>query len=79
MTVSFYIEPCAPEGLIKLVTGSDIYEGRVEICATGGAWSTVCDDFWGSADAKVVCRQLGYATDGKNKTVQVILKAFLLR
>ena len=30
-----------------------------------GVWSTVCDDFWNEAEARIVCQQLGYPSDGE--------------
>ena len=48
---------CA-DGDIRLVGGSSVNEGNVQICYSN-AWGSVCDDSWGSSDARVVCRQLG--------------------
>ena len=55
---------CCNDGDIRLVNGSVTREGRVEICYNN-QWGTVCDDFFGSPEAKVICRQLGYSTVGE--------------
>lgn len=48
----------AGDGSIRLVSGPDTCQGRVEIFYRGN-WGTICDDDWGLSDASVVCKQLG--------------------
>ena len=50
-------------GDVRLVGGSNQYEGRVEVCIND-QWGTVCDDSWGTPDATIVCQQLGFAFTG---------------
>ena len=51
---------CA-SGSVRIAGGSRNTDGRVEVCING-IWGTVSSVNWGSSEARVVCRQLGYIT-----------------
>ena len=61
---------------MRLVGGNNTREGRVEVCF-GETWATICDAFWSTADANVVCQQLGYSSNGRNVTVFMYEYKFL--
>ena len=44
-------------------------EGRVEICFNE-TWGSICDNFWSSNDANVVCNQLGFSRFGMNEGIE---------
>ncbi|XP_074423582.1 scavenger receptor cysteine-rich domain-containing protein DMBT1-like isoform X1 [Larus michahellis] len=54
---------CSASGMsvaaeLRLANGSTRCEGRVEV-THNGTWAALCDEGWGLAEARVVCRQLG--------------------
>ena len=52
------------EGDVRLINGRNSYQGRVEVCLNN-TWGTVCQTGWGVAEARVVCRQIGFHTLGE--------------
>ena len=46
-------------GDVRLINGTTLSEGRVEICYDG-VWGSVCDSGWSYWDAAIVCLQLNF-------------------
>ena len=44
---------------LRVVDGSNVREGRVEVCFNR-AWGTICNDNYGVADAQVLCLELKF-------------------
>ena len=42
------------------------FKGLVEVCQDG-KWKTVCNQGWDDREARVVCRQLGFAEDTRGE------------
>ena len=49
---------------VRLTGGDVVNEGRLELCLHQ-SWGTVSDSTWYKEEVQVVCRQLGYSTEGK--------------
>ena len=53
------------ENAIQLLEVQNKFKGLVEVCKEG-KWKTVCNQKWGDKEARVVCRQLGFAEDTRD-------------
>ena len=56
------------DGDVRLQNGTLSINGRVEVCRYG-SWGSICADKWDNNDARVVCRQLGYISEGDRPCV----------
>ena len=50
--------------------GNNEGEGTIEIC-NNHIWGLISDAGWNDSDAQVVCRQLGYQTQGELITIEL--------
>ena len=57
-----YVASCE-DGQIRLVEGQTEQSGRIEVCFNK-RWGTVADGLWDYREARVVCRELGFAESG---------------
>ena len=53
-------------GNARLVGGTEVYEGRVEVCINNN-WGSVCRYSWSNNENKVLCKQLGHQELGEGK------------
>ncbi len=61
LVISFYISESDFEYPVKLFGGQKASEGTVEVYSNSQhKWGMVCDFGWGTAEANVVCRMLGF-------------------
>ena len=59
-------EVCDTEGDIRLVNGSNKFEGRVEYC-NDSEWKSVCNNGFFNEEIIVACRQIGFSGEFNRK------------
>ena len=65
------------DGDVRLQDGTDISNGRVEMCQNG-IWGSICSNGWDHIDASVVCRQLGYSIEGTTHMILQDMRIFFV-
>ena len=58
---------------MRLTGGDTPNEGRLEVCFFNH-WGTVCDDNFGTEEAQLVCRALGFPEEGRLKQLATATK-----
>ena len=61
------------DGDVRLVGGINVTTGRVEYCINN-AWGTICNNRFGTNEAKVICRQLGFSENSRFMCVVYCIK-----
>ena len=77
LTIISSKQACDTEGDIRLVNGSNKFEGRVEYC-NDSQWKSVCYYGFLEQEATVACRQLGFSGN-LNRKLLVDQHAFALK
>ena len=60
------LEANCSDGDVRLMGGSNVREGRVEVCLNR-VWGTVCSEQFSDSDARVVCSQMNFERDGRSR------------
>ena len=63
LDINATVDTSCGNGDVRLVGGANYLEGRVEMCYNK-LWGSVCHRSWDTADANVVCEQLGHQPTG---------------
>ena len=53
-------------GEVRLVGGASHMEGAVEVCLES-LWGLIAEAGWSTANAQVICKQLGLPLEGNDK------------
>lgn len=64
-------------GDVRLEGGSNVREGRVEVCLNR-VWGTVCSEQFSDEDAAVVCAQMDFARTGKSLRDLIVCLLYII-